>query len=785
MGYDYVPESGAFLTGAEPAATNTISVGSSGATPAQVQAALDESGLTETGAGVTVGVISDSFNDLGGAAADEADGLLPPAADIDVLEDYSQKGGTDEGRAMIQIVHDIAPGARLDFYTADESEQDYADGILKLANAGCKIIVTDVQYFDEPFFQNGIVAQAVEAVEAEGVTFVAAAGNDGEEGYQAAWSPLSTTYDGVALTGAESFSGGPVQTVTASSSDSAIDLQWNASYQTGDTSLNVIVFQNGSLAPASGYYISQGAKYDDQIYFNSPGTYQIAIEDASGPNPGLIKEIGYETTIEGANTGTVFGSPMTPGAIAVGAAATAETPAAGVNPPQSESFSSSGEGSELLFSDDGTPLATPDTLKPVSVTGVDDIDTSVFAPFYGTSAAAPSVAAVAALMLQANPKLTPAGVGKILAATADSMSSSEVSGAGLVDADAAVAMAIGFAVCYVAGTRILTSTGEKPVETLAAGDFVVTASGEAEAIRWIGHREIDCSAHPEPGTVWPVRIAAGAIAPGVPKRDLRVSPGHSLFFDGVLVPADYLVNGTTIVQEPVDRVSYWHVELDRHDLLLAEGMAAESYLDDGNRAFFANGGAVTALRPSVTAKERGDAIWAELGCAPRCLDGPRLDQLRARLGVRADYLGARTTADPDLRLCADGEMLFPASRADGVFRFEVPAGTRRLRLLSRSFVPSQDHRVKTVDDRRLGVRVFQMRVDGEIIVPGDIRLTDGWHDVEAAAPRPWRWTKGDAALPVGVAVTIEIAAARYPLPWRRAAASGLSGSSPSPRRAIA
>jgi len=189
-------ESGALLAsldnpaaGSEAAIANS-SVGAGGATAAQVQQALDESGLSVNGSGIKVGVLSDSFNDLGGAAADEADGALPPGADIDVIKDLAS-GGTDEGRAMMQIIHDIAPGASLAFYTAFDSEQDFANGILALAAAGCKVIVDDVAYYDEPFFQNGVVARAIQTVEAEGVTYVTAAGNEASNGYQAAWTPIS------------------------------------------------------------------------------------------------------------------------------------------------------------------------------------------------------------------------------------------------------------------------------------------------------------------------------------------------------------------------------------------------------------------------------------------------------------------------------------------------------------------------------------------------------------------------------------------------------------------
>ena len=194
-------------------AITEASVGAGGATAAQVQQALDESGLNVNGTGIKVGVLSDSFNDLGGAAADEADGACHPLPTFNVLKDLAS-GGTDEGRAMMQIIHDIAPGASLAFYTAFESEQDFANGILALAAAGCKVICDDVSYFDEPFFQNGVVAQAIQTVEAEGVTYVTAAGNNASNGYQAAWTPISGSFDGMVFTDAESFGGSLVQTVT-------------------------------------------------------------------------------------------------------------------------------------------------------------------------------------------------------------------------------------------------------------------------------------------------------------------------------------------------------------------------------------------------------------------------------------------------------------------------------------------------------------------------------------------------------------------------------------------
>jgi hypothetical protein len=210
-------------------------VGAGGATATQVQQSLNESGLSVNvnGSGIRVGVLSDSLNNLGGAAADEADGALPLAANIDVIKDLGS-GGSDEGRAMMQIVHDIAPGASLAFYTAFDSEQDFANGILALAAAGSKVIVDDVTYFDEPLFQNGVVAQAIQTVEAAGVTYVTAAGNDGSDGYQAAWTPISGTYDGRTLTDAESFGGSLVQTITINTEVRATTFRyfWNGTKPT-------------------------------------------------------------------------------------------------------------------------------------------------------------------------------------------------------------------------------------------------------------------------------------------------------------------------------------------------------------------------------------------------------------------------------------------------------------------------------------------------------------------------------------------------------------------------
>ena len=189
-------------------------------------------------------------------------------------------------------------------------------------------------------------------------------------------------------------------------------------------------------------------------------------------------------------------------------------------------------------------------------------------------------------------------------------------------------------VCYCTGTAIRTPCGDRAVEALRPGDLVVTASGETRPIKWIGHRLVDCRKHPRPGDVWPVRITAHAFGENRPARDLLVSPAHAICIDVVgemLIPAGALVDGRTVSRQKVDRVTYWHVELETHDILLAENLPAESYLDMGNRGFFENAEVVDlAAGPDAPAPSHADF------CRPYVAAGPILDAVRARLDVRAD-----------------------------------------------------------------------------------------------------------------------------------------------------
>ncbi|MBV8927585.1 MAG: Hint domain-containing protein, partial [Mycobacteriaceae bacterium] len=197
--------------------------------------------------------------------------------------------------------------------------------------------------------------------------------------------------------------------------------------------------------------------------------------------------------------------------------------------------------------------------------------------------------------------------------------------------------------CFVEGTLIATPEGGRPVEWLRVGDLVCLAAGGHAPVKWLGHRTVRCARHSRPQDVWPVRVRAHAFGPDQPMRDLWLSPDHALCIDGSLVPVRCLLNGATVVQERCERVTYWHVELPRHGVLLAEGLPAESYLDTGNRCAFVEGGVVMA-RPDFSR-----AVWAREGCAPLALQGPVVAAARRRLLRRLPSLGWRVTEDPDLR----------------------------------------------------------------------------------------------------------------------------------------
>jgi len=193
------------------------------------------------------------------------------------------------------------------------------------------------------------------------------------------------------------------------------------------------------------------------------------------------------------------------------------------------------------------------------------------------------------------------------------------------------------AVCFAAGTRILTARGEVPVETLSPGDLVATVSGTGapmQPVVFLGRRRFLLAGNPAAEALAPIRIAAGALAENTPQRDLLVSPDHCLLLDGRLVPARLLVNGSTIkADRRLAEVTYFHIELDQHDAVLAEGAAAETWLDTGNRAWFENAPvARLAVRDNLDA--HGDGFDAARACAPLLQGGPELAAIRDAITLR-------------------------------------------------------------------------------------------------------------------------------------------------------
>jgi subtilisin family serine protease len=422
-----------------------------------------ESGVN--GRGVRVGVLSDSYDCSPGplvageqftrAAQDVANGDLP--RDVLLLKDLSPVPSddcTDEGRAMMQLVHDVAPGSPLAFYTAFESQEDFAAGIRALAAAGSKVIVDDIIYFAEPMFEDGIIAQAVDDVHHDGVAYFSSAGNDARASYESRFrlSP-EEGYSGLRhdfASGRRTVDG--LQQGTASAgSVTLFSVQWD------EPSLSA----NGKRGSASDldvwFYDADGEPYEvctddpDQVVCQIPGfdsnvdgdavetpimvnlsdedlVVQIGIELFEGRAPNYVKYVYFDLdagafSVDEYDTasGTVYGHANAAGAEAVGAAAWYQTEEWGSPlrpqciPACLNNFSSAG-GVPVFFGKNGHRLPFPQVRIKPGVTGPDGGNTSFFVAdlsfavpgsaepdgfpnFFGTSASAPHVAAVAALML--------------------------------------------------------------------------------------------------------------------------------------------------------------------------------------------------------------------------------------------------------------------------------------------------------------------------------------------------------------------------------------------------
>jgi T5SS/PEP-CTERM-associated repeat protein/autotransporter passenger strand-loop-strand repeat protein len=247
-----------------------------------------------------------------------------------------------------------------------------------------------------------------------------------------------------------------------------------------------------------------------------------------------------------------------------------------------------------------------------------------------------------------------AGSGTVVAVI-DNAAGTQVGTLAFASAALAAEMSIGSATasqlelvaCFAAGTRIETAAGLVAVEDLRVGDEIRTVSerlggdGEVaapcEPIVWIGSRTVNCARHPNPETVWPVRVAAGAFGENVPERDLWLSPDHAVFVSGVLVPVKLLINGGSITQVKRTAVTYYHVELPEHAVILAEGLTVESYLDIGDRADFGDSGTIR-LHPDFAARLAPDAamLWETKAGAPLVLTGSELASVRRLVAHRSN-----------------------------------------------------------------------------------------------------------------------------------------------------
>ncbi|MBV9702286.1 MAG: S8 family serine peptidase, partial [Methylobacteriaceae bacterium] len=457
------------------------------------------------GSGVAVGILSDSFDTSGSTdtmATDIANGYLP--ANTQDLKD--SPNGTDEGRAMAQIVHQIAPGSSILFESAEGGQAAFANSILDLANRGAKVIVDDVSYFGEPAYQEGVIAQAIDQVEAEGVVYLSAAGNDANKGYEGAFAGgAAFTYNG-RVEIADNF--GPntslLPVTLYGGTTISFVLQWDQTAASASPGRGAASDLDLFLTDATGTIVYAAATTDniggdpveelDNISITGPagssGTYYLRVGLASGAAPSDIKIMalgdGYPVTLgavpSNTNTGTFYGHAAAAGAIAVGAVPYFKTPAFGQTPPISESFSSLGPD-WLIFDASGNPLSSPQA-RTVALSATDGADTSFFGTdsdgdgwpnFFGTSEAAPSAGAVAALLLQENSALTPSDIRNLLEDSAipaidpaTSAANPSVSGAGLIQ----VSLAVGFA-----HSLVISNPAQSTLNATHLGGRLVGSSG--------------------------------------------------------------------------------------------------------------------------------------------------------------------------------------------------------------------------------------------------------------------------------------------------------------------
>jgi subtilisin-like proprotein convertase family protein len=420
------------------------------------------------GFGVRVGVLSDSYNVNAGAATNAAQDIASgdlPAGGVTVWQE-GPAGSSDEGRAMLQLVHDIATGSPLSFASAFFGEANFANQIQILANpaqGNCQVITDDVFYFEEPMYQDGLIAQAIDDVVVNrGVSYFALGGNHANTGYEnVGWTEsnadplLSRLFDFNPGAGVDTR-----QRVTIANGGFArIVFQWDDPHFTAtgvDTDLDIYLVRADTgaiVASAVDNNISTQVPSELLIFNNTTGQTQfdVLIRRFSGPNPGRFKyvHLGNGSPIginEFFNADVATQTPHSAAVWAQGVGAVAY-----FDRPNPEPFTSQG-GNVVVFNGAGGPI-TPQ-VRSIDVAGVDNVDTTFFGTdtdgngfpnFSGTSAAAPNVAAVAALLKDANPTFTPSNIYTRLESRAEDVhlpGFDNKTGSGLVNAyDAVVGLA--------------------------------------------------------------------------------------------------------------------------------------------------------------------------------------------------------------------------------------------------------------------------------------------------------------------------------------------------------
>jgi subtilisin family serine protease len=442
---------------------------------AAIRADIARNAFGVDGTGVTVGVLSNTFNCLGGAAAGLASGDLPAA--IAVLEEGPCGGQglistfPDEGRAIAEIVHDVAPGAAIAFHTADRGQANFALGILDLANFGAQVITDDIFYFAEPMFQDGIISQAVDQVKARGVSYFSAAQNEGRRSYESAFRRSGIGFNvGFGPEEAHDFDPGPgidvCQQITIPTGEGLnLVFQWDQPFFSvsgapgSQSDMDILLvnaacdtfLNDGAIGNImEGFDFNVGNDPFELVGFTNPGpatTFGVIILKGAGPDPGLMKTVFRDTsraaqiTIDEFDTrsGTTLAHANSQGGLGVGAAFYRETPAFGTTPPvpRIQAFSSAG-GVPILFDTAGNRLPVPQLRQQPALVAPDGVNTTFrvgfevegdgFPNFFGTSAAAPHAAGVAALLKNLNPLASPDDIYNVLKAAAIDMDDPETPG---------------------------------------------------------------------------------------------------------------------------------------------------------------------------------------------------------------------------------------------------------------------------------------------------------------------------------------------------------------------